>query len=721
MSKKKKYIQYPKERAILSDVLPYEIPITFSNRYLYRFLVENNIYLDDEKIVFNNDFVGDDLIAFKEILKILFHPQYDNNEEYKYRRIPFTYRITHKEKDFRELALIHPINQLKLIKFYEDFKESILYSCSISNFSVRKPVQVAKFSFFNDKLHQLNKGDKNDFLELNGREYENLKTFFSYKKYTNIYKFYEDYRYHRAEKKYNFLFKFDISKCFDSIYTHSISWAVLGLDIVKENVDASKKSFSGIFDKFLQYSNYGETNGIVIGPEFSRIFAEIILQRIDKTVEEKILKLKGSINKIDYELYRYVDDYFLFCDDDLLKEDIFKIFKHELKEYKLSINNSKTIEYNKPIITEITIAKEKINRLFSENPRFSITELDKKEISNEENKEDVEIINHKFSLYFDADNLITQYKILIKESSVDYKDVLNYSLALLNNIIEKNLVKFEEVYLSYKIKIKQNEISNLSDINKLDKVEDLMTTHIVHFIDFVFFIYSVSPRVNSTIKTCHILSKILSFFKLKFKSDKKFIINTNNRNRVFKKILDESSLIIKKKSINEYAQIETLYLLTVIRELNKEFRIPEIILEKFIGLDNEKNEIPDCQLNYFSIMVLLFYLGHSKKYTKIKVALKNYIENYIKNFPVEKRSKSSELTHLIIDLIACPFLIEQDKRRFFAIYKNSKGITDLKNDFEMLDKISFFQKRHMKYGFTKWERFNLAKELEYKKSQEVYS
>lgn len=720
MSKKKKYIQYPKERAILSDVLPYEIPITFSNRYLYRFLVENNICLDGEKIVFNNDFSGDNLIAFKEILKILFHPQYDNNEDYKFRRVPFTYRITHKEKDFRELALIHPINQLKLIKLYEDFKESVLYSCSISNFSIRKPVEVAKFSFFNDKLHQLNKGDKNDFLELDGREYEDLKTYFSYKKYTNIYKFYEDYRYHRAEKKYNFLFKFDISKCFDSIYTHSISWAVLGLDNVKENVDASKKNFSGIFDKFIQYSNYGETNGILIGPEFSRIFAEIILQRIDKIVEEKI-KLKGFINKIDYELYRYVDDYFLFCDDDLLKEEIFKIFKHELKEYKLSINNSKTIEYKKPIITEITIAKEKINKLFLENPRFSIKELEKKESSIDENKEDVEILNHKFSFYFNPNNLITQYKILIKESSVDYKDVLNYSLALLNNIIEKNLVISERVYIDYRLKTMTGEIADKTVINKLDKVEDELTSHLINFIDFVFFIYSVSPRVNSTIKTCHILSKILVFYKLKRKSDKEFILSTNNRNRIFKKILDESTLIIKKNSINEYAQIETLYLLTVIRELDREFRIPEVLLEKFIGFDNEKNEIPDCQLNYFSIMVLLFYFGHSKKYTKIKVALKKYIENYIKSFPVEKRNKSSELTHLMLDLIACPFLIRQDKRRFFAIYKNSKNVSELKNDFETLDKIRFFQKRHMKYGFTKWERFNLAKELEYKKSQEVYS
>ncbi|TGD57519.1 antiviral reverse transcriptase Drt3b [Flavobacterium humi] len=716
MSKKKRYIRYPKERAILSDVLPYEVPITFSNRYFYRFLVNFNIFLDNEKVNFENNLNGQEKIVFEEILKILFHHDYNNEQDYKFRKIPFAYRITHKENDFRELAVIHPINQLKLIKFYDDFKESILYSCSISNFSVRKPVDIAKFTFFNDKLHQLNKGDENDFLELSGKEYENLKTFFSYKKYTNIYKFYEDYRYHRAEKKYNFLFKFDIAKCFDTIYTHSISWAVLGLDAVKENVEESKKNFSGIFDKFIQNANYGETNGILIGPEFSRIFAEIILQRIDKTVEDKVGKLeKGYKNKIDYEIYRYVDDYFLFCDDEILKNEILRILKHELKEYKLSINNSKSKEYSKPIITEITIAKEKINKLFSENPRFSIKELDKNENQKEGNNEDIEILNHKFSFYFNPDNLITQYKILIKESSVDYKDVLNYSLALLNSIIERNLVNFENVYLPYLGKIKSNEISDKSVINKLNKVEDSLTTHLVSFIDFVFFIYSVSPRVNSTIKTCHILSKILTFYKLKDKSDKKFLINSNNRNRIFKKILDESSLIIKKNSITEYAQIETLYLLTVIRELDKEFRIPEISLEKFIGI--KANKIPDGKLNYFSIVVLVFYLGHSKKYPKLRVALLDYIENYIKNFPIEKRSKSSELTHLILDLLACPFIEDIYKIKIFALYKNYTT----KGELLAARRIIYFHKKHIKYWFTKWERFNLAKELEHKRSQEVYS
>jgi len=720
MSKKKRYIQYPKERAVLSDVHPYEVPITFSNRYFYRFLVNQNIFVNGDKIEFKNNLTGDNLEAFKEILKILFHHDYQSNNDSNFRKIPFCYRITHKEKDFRELALLHPANQVKLIKLYDDFKESILYSCSISNFSIRKPVDIARFSFFNDKLHQLNKGDKNDFLELKGKEYEDLKTFFSYKKYTNVYKFYEDYRYHRAEKKYNFLFKFDIAKCFDSIYTHSISWAVLGLDSVKENIQASKKNFSGIFDKFIQYCNYGETNGILIGPEFSRVFAEIILQRIDKTVEEKIKANHCLTNKVDYELYRYVDDYFLFCDDEILKDEILKIFKHELKAYKLSINNSKSLEYYKPIITEITIAKEKINQLFSENPKFSIINLENN-LATEE-KEEIKVLNHKFSFFFNANNLITQYKILIKESSVNYKDVLNYSLALLNNIIEKNLVNFESIYFLYKIKIKSGEIQDKNVINKLDKVEESFTSHIVNFIDFIFFIYSVSPRVNSTIKISHILSKIIAFYKIKYKSDRnKFILSTNNRNRVFKKILDESSFIIKKNSISEYTQIETLYLLTVIKELDREFRIPEILLEKFIGFDKINNKIPDSRLNYFSIVVILYYLGHSTKFDKIKNALINYIEIYIKSFPYEKRSKSSELAHLILDLTACPYLTQKYKRKIFILYKESTTITKAKESIKIINKILDFQKNHQKYWFTKWERFNLAKELEYKKSQEVYS
>ena len=36
--RKKIPITYSKERVVLSDVLPYETPVTFSNRYFYKYL-----------------------------------------------------------------------------------------------------------------------------------------------------------------------------------------------------------------------------------------------------------------------------------------------------------------------------------------------------------------------------------------------------------------------------------------------------------------------------------------------------------------------------------------------------------------------------------------------------------------------------------------------------------------------------------------------------------
>ena len=47
MKKKKIRLKYKKERVLLCDVLPYELPFTFSNRGFYRYLVRNQIRIDD--------------------------------------------------------------------------------------------------------------------------------------------------------------------------------------------------------------------------------------------------------------------------------------------------------------------------------------------------------------------------------------------------------------------------------------------------------------------------------------------------------------------------------------------------------------------------------------------------------------------------------------------------------------------------------------------------
>ena len=293
-SKLKLPIKYSIERAVLSDVLPYETPIIFSNRHLYDFLINHKMKFDFEDNSFSWIDCKDEN-SIQKVVRILFdangasarNNRRLNSRGKEFRKIPFNYKITHKEKDFRDLAIPHPKSQVELISFYERYKELILYYSKESPYSIRKPDNIAKFVYSNDNTYVENKGDEDDFVEESGKEYKSLKTFFTYKRFSNIYKFYEHYTYHRAEKKYNKMTKFDIAKCFDSIYTHSLSWALSDKEFVKEYNDS--KTFAGQFDKFMQNSNYGETNGIIIGPEFSRIFAELILQSIDKRIE-KILR-----------------------------------------------------------------------------------------------------------------------------------------------------------------------------------------------------------------------------------------------------------------------------------------------------------------------------------------------------------------------------------------------------------------------------------------------
>jgi hypothetical protein len=673
--KRKKRIKYSRDRVVLSDTLPYETPITFSNRYFYKFLSENSkeIHETNNKYKLNTHLKAGQL----RLITGLLLGNWENIT------IPFSYKIRHKNTDFRELALIHPASQLSVIHFYDKFKELILYYCSVSNFSIRKPVNIAKYTFFNDTLFKTNKGDKDDLIELESKEYETLKTFFTYEKYTNIFQFYEDYRYHRAEKKYNHLYRFDITKCFDSIYTHTISWACLGIESVKEEVQKSKSTFSGEFDRLLQEMNYQETNGIVIGPEFSRIFSEIILQRIDKDVEN-ILKEEFKLShKQDYELYRYVDDYFLFCDEEHTFNQILEVIKHQLKKYKLSINNSKNKIYKRPLITELTIAQNKIKELLSNN------------YNNSEGLNDSE--NFAFPPFSNSKKLITEYKTIIKESEIDYKDILNYTLGILTTLTERYT----------------NKIITLNNVERTKIVEDKIIGQLEHFIDFIFFVYSVSPRVNSTIKVTQILSKIIFTIK------KTKFINYNTE-RIFKKIVDESVTVLKKNKVSKYSQLESLYLLVILRELGREYRLSESILLKTLDMNEDKTDgelkFKDGTLNYFSIVVLYFYIGNINKYRKIKDALNSYLINYITDKSKKNRYKSSEMTHLIMDMLTCPYINDDFKEDLYKKYCNDNS-DDAHNNFMLINKFN----KKQKYWFVKWKNFNLVRELESKRSQEVYS
>lgn len=678
MKHKKKQINNKKERVILSDVLPFEIPITFSNRHFHNFLVNNHISTDGKMIKWDKN---DPILEI--IVKLLFGFKKDNpvndrqininNGERK--TIPFNYKISHKDNDFRELTIIHPKDQLAVIEFYEKYKNMILYYCNISPFSIRRPVKIAKFSYYKDRTHieKLAHDNENKSIEEFDKEYENLKTFFVYKEYSNIYKFYESYKYQRCEKKYNRLFKFDITRCFDSIYSHSISWALLNKEVVKDNIKESKKTFGGKFDSLMQNLNYGETNGIVIGPEFSRLFAELILQRIDLNVFGNLKKEKIKF-RTDYEIFRYVDDYFVFYNEEKTKDEILREYKYQLMEYKLYLNDSKSVLFEKPIITNITIAKLNISDLLNNNLNF---EFLRKESKNNEEKNE-----KKYCFYISANKLITKFKKIIKEANIPYKDILNYTLAC----IDRKTLKLIDIY---------------NEIDEKNKFEKKVTEAVLELLDFTLFLYCVSPRVNTTIKLSLILSKLIKFIKLKgnFYHD--------NRHIIFKKIYDDIFLVLKKNKSSKYTELETLYLLIALKELGKEYRLDNNILCNYFNIDQKVKSRDHC-LNYFSITVLLFYIGNKKRYRDIKDTLKEHIRCKFEKVQKNNRIKMTELTILLFDLLSCPFLEDDFKKELLEYY-------DITNVSEVNKIVA-----RKDYWFTKWDNFDFGKELEAKKSLEVY-
>ena len=126
MKRKKIRLRYKKERVVLSDVLPYELPLIFSNRYFYKFLVSNGIWIelgtDGKDVLHWNKTEEKGLMGLLAILFCHKISDFEGTdclrlESYDLKHIPFVYSIQHKPLQHRYLSLIHPANQIKIVEF----------------------------------------------------------------------------------------------------------------------------------------------------------------------------------------------------------------------------------------------------------------------------------------------------------------------------------------------------------------------------------------------------------------------------------------------------------------------------------------------------------------------------------------------------------------------------------------------------------------------------
>lgn len=155
----------------------------------------------------------------------------------------------------------------------------------------------------------------------------------------------------RSSLGYKYRLKVDITNCYNSMYTHSIAWAVCGKDAAKsylrtkepKSIEADYE-FADRLDCFTRFEKNNETNGIIVGPFTSRIVSELILARIDKTLTEKNFVFK-----------RYVDDYKFYFRSEAQAQESIPIIEKVLNEFNLTLNTAKTEvqKYPYEIISDI--------------------------------------------------------------------------------------------------------------------------------------------------------------------------------------------------------------------------------------------------------------------------------------------------------------------------------------------------------------------------------
>lgn len=728
VKRRKIKLRYKAERVLFSDVLPYELPVIFSNRYYYRFLIENEVKLVDGKLAYKANAEQ----AVKDILMLMFDAANEQTLSTKdwakdgLKTIPFSYQILHKPTKARSLSVVHPVNQIEMVAFYEKYKSLMLYYCNRDEFSIRHPKKVACYFYYRDKLHHQLLGRKADPLELFFHEYENLKSYFSYHRYTKIHKFYEDYLYQRAEKKFPHLLKFDVQSCFDSIYTHSIAWATSGgKDAYKQYFKPNDRTFGIEFDAVMERMNYNETNGIVIGPEFSRIFAEIIMQHIDCSVKKKLQEAGYKVN-VDYLCYRYVDDYFFFYNEETVKDKALKLFDEEMKEYKLSISDSKTVKYDRPFITPLTIAKQSIDRLVTEylsyhdGKEVKDEHEEEKEEESRADKEEMKLedaLQNSNILFFRSNRFIAKYKAVIKTTGVENKDVVNYALSRIEIKLLSVLKQYDIVFKRLSKAVHEQNKVQVCKEKKL-KLEQMLSDYLVQITDISFFLYADCKRINTTLKLMNILNKIIIYLDNDYFPDKTTKIErfTNViRDTVFRNIQKEVDTVFRLSKYQEETPLETLFLLITIRSLRDKYRINQDVIDKYLGIEYDETKIGSLKswpkMNALVIILLLYYYGNSEKYLKQRYGLNKIIMEKFREEPKPLRRKRAELIILLLDLMACPFLRSKDREKICGFM----GVGGKKQK-----RIEAYLKKK-KYMFTRWTSVNLTKELGAKVSLEVYS
>lgn len=422
--------------------------------------------------------------------------------------------------------------------------------------------------------------------------------------------------------------------------------------------------FESEFDKLVGNFNWGETNGIIIGPEICRIFAEIILQSVDIAISKKV-QSKTTIK-------RYVDDYFIFSNDLEDIQTIERVIAEELEKYNLYLNESKKKIIERPLITNLTIARNKIQTEVLDFINLFKSALGSVQTEAEQSKAIGELKKQ-------SRKIITEIRSVARTNQVKYADLASPALAIIAR--KMNTIR-------YRSKPSPGETSVIS--TKFESTFQAVLT-------VSEFLYLMDIRAATSNKMARIfleldeLARSVGLARPAFESQ----------------ILD----ITRKAIIESKKHASTADVLNIAVAADSicsdKQKLTKIDLQVLFSVTDENSSSMN---DYFSIIAALYFSKNRRDLRPIKQAAIKSADHIIMN-NAARLNKNTDAFMLFVDIIGCPYIDEADRA---ALYNNVHKISQgrLLSQGDALGQARLLSKSN---GFTVWQGVSSLRSLLAKK------
>lgn len=565
-----KHIAHSVHRVLLSEVLPYELPFFFSFRGFYNIADRSRMWIDKDGCVKSKSVVPRGKNLQDALIKML--------NECKNEHTSFTYGINKNGKENgRKLVLPHPYTGLLLVEFYRKYAGFMLNSCSRSNYSLRYPHHVAQ---------NVRKAYKKSNVDTEEAALT-PKNYFYYVPYKNINYFYESDLFQRLEGRYKYLFQTDMKHCFDNIPSERIAEAVY------MNVGEDLKDDTFANDAYLLMKDMNcNRNGLAIGSEFSRIFAEIILQRIDSEIEARMSN-EGYYQMKDYACFRYVDDTFLFYNEEKVKKLFIAVQEIVLNSWGISINHEKEQNFNLPQISPISVAKEKISQMLDDMLKWRL--------------ETAKGITRISQGYYDVPLVISSHKYIqtlkeiISPEDITIDKLTSFLLSQLKKRLKDRFKKLTNIISEYR---EADNAGLLDSIGKrlLRKNEIAAIRFLCELVKFVFFVFKIDMRMSTSIKVVSIIDMIIYYVNNELFKGKCNPSWKSLRNELYQTIQDEIIFILKNNTLKALSGLEICNILSIMNDLPSSFAISNDVIMTFI---DHKFDETNTDVNFLMAFAIL--------------------------------------------------------------------------------------------------------------------